>query len=118
MLAIVLPFRSFFFCHVLVAVAVVLFLRSLLFEQLDETYPNANPDAKTNVRSPVYSGENRCYSKDEHQSPKHHLCNGQSSQSSCSVHHGCDQTGDKSKIRSDAEIVKASKSVPWQPEGI
>ena len=56
-------------------------------KKLDETYPDANPDAKTDVRSPVCSEENTCYSKDEHQSPKYHLCVGQPSQSSCSVHH-------------------------------
>ena len=78
-------------------------------KKLDETYPDANPDAKTDVRSPVCSEEKTCYSKDEHQSPKYHLCVGQPSQSSCSVHHDCNQIGEKSNIRSYAKKFKASK---------
>ena len=77
-------------------------------KKLDETYPDANPDAKTDVRSPVCSEEKTCYSKDEHQSPKYHLCVGQPSQSSCSVHHDCNQIGEKSNIRSYAKKFKAS----------
>ena len=93
-------------------------------KKLDETYPDANPDAKTDVRSPVCSEEKTCYSKDEHQSPKYHLCVGQPSQSSCSVHHDCNQIGEKSNIRSYAKNSRlqclglANVTLPWLGWGI
>ena len=43
------------FCHVLIAVAVLVCLGPYYSNKPDETYPDANPDAKTNIRSPVLS---------------------------------------------------------------
>ena len=60
----------------------------------DQTYPKANPDAKTNVGTPVLSGDNTCYSKNDHYSPNYHLWVGQPSQSSRSVHHDYNRNGD------------------------
>ena len=81
----------------------------LLFEKARRNLPRRQPRCQTDVRSLVCSEENTCYSKDEHQSPKYHLCVGQPSQSSCSVHHDCNQIGEKSNIRSYAKKFKASK---------
>ena len=107
------------FCHVLIAVAVLVCLGPYYSNKPDETYPDANPkEAKTNINRPVLSNGKTYYSKDEQRSPKHHLCDSQPTQSSFSVNHDCDQIGDKSNIQSDAEKFKASKSLSGQPEGI
>ena len=63
-------------------------------EATDQTYPKANPDAKTKVGTPVLSGDNTCYSKHDHYSPNYHLWVGQPSQSSRSVHHDYNRNGD------------------------
>ena len=81
----------------------------LLFEKVRRNDPDANPDAKPTYVVQSEVKKNTCYSKDEHQSPKYHLCVGQPSQSSCSVHHDCNQIGEKSNIRSYAKKFKASK---------
>ena len=54
------------FCHVLIAVAVLVCLGPYYSNKPDETYPDANPkEATTNIQRPVSSNGKTYESKDE-----------------------------------------------------